>query len=164
MQGPDADARRREAAQLLEEAARTELPVPAVIRSLLDLARARATGDAALRARLLSEQAASTIASVARLARIERWRDAVARGGDAAATPFPALGTEDRFTEMLAITAQIRAGTRPRSSRRAPSRRARASRRPRGTRAARQSQRGSRSPAGTRARAPAACSTTPRDT
>jgi len=130
---PRGDARaRREASRLLEDAARTELPVPPVIRALLDLARARATDDATLRTRLLSALADSPLEPVARLARIERWRDAcagVATGNapgtptgtptgtpastpaGAAPPPFPALAGDARFTELLSITAQLRART-----------------------------------------------------
>ena len=103
---------RREASRLLEDAARTELPVPPVIRALLDLARARATDDATLRTRLLSALADSPLEPVARVARIERWRDACAGVATGAALPpFPTLAGDARFTELLSITAQLRART-----------------------------------------------------
>ena len=103
---------RREASRLLEDAARTELPVPPVIRALLDLARARATDDATLRTRLLSALADSPLEPVARVARIERWRDAYAGvAAGAAPPPFPTLAGDARFTELLSITAQLRART-----------------------------------------------------
>ena len=104
--GPDAatDTMRNDAARWLDDAARSELPVPQDISTMLALARARATSDPILRARLLGEARASTDAVGNYVARVESWRNARADG-----VAFPTAPSSNPALAFLAATAETRA-------------------------------------------------------
>ncbi len=104
--GPDAatDTMRNDAARWLDDAARSELPVPQDISTMLALARARATSDPILRARLLGEARASTDAVGNYVARVESWRNARADGA-----AFPTAPSSNPALAFLAATAETRA-------------------------------------------------------
>ncbi len=93
----------RDARELLERAARTELPLPRAVLDVLALARARATNDPALRTRLLAETAASHDEALSLVARVEQWRDT------RATRPFPQGTNADSPLALLAACAEARA-------------------------------------------------------
>jgi hypothetical protein len=98
------DTLRNDAARWLDDAARSELPIPQDISAMLALARARATTDPILRARLLGEARASTDAVGSYVARVESWRSARADGA-----AFPAAPSSNPALAFLAATAETRA-------------------------------------------------------
>jgi len=104
--GPDAatDTMRNDAARWLDDAARSELPIPQDISAMLALARARATTDPILRARLLGEARASTDAVGNYVARVESWRNARADG-----VAFPTAPSSNPALAFVAATAETRA-------------------------------------------------------
>ena len=104
--GPDAatDTMRNDAARWLDDAARSELPIPQDISAMLALARARATTDPILRARLLGEARASTDAVGNYVARVESWRSARADG-----VAFPTAPSSNPALAFVAATAEARA-------------------------------------------------------
>ena len=88
-------AARARASASLDEAARSELPLPSEIGAILALARVRAgCADRSMQERLLAQAQTADDAMRAFVARVEAWRrDDAARGGDAAA--FPAVMSRD---------------------------------------------------------------------
>jgi len=98
------DTLRNDAARWLDDAARSELPIPQDISAMLALARARATTDPILRARLLGEARASTDAVGSYVARVESWRNARADG-----VAFPTAPSSNPALAFLAATAETRA-------------------------------------------------------
>lgn len=98
------DTLRNDAARWLDDAARSELPIPQDISAMLALARARATTDPILRARLLVEARASTDAVGSYVARVESWRSARADGA-----AFPTAPSSNPALAFLAATAEARA-------------------------------------------------------
>jgi len=98
-EGRDPSAARATAAGLLANAARSELPAPAEITTILSLARARASTDAGARAALLADAARSADPVRAFMARVEQWRDHPAR---------PEFPQAPAGLDILAVTAELR--------------------------------------------------------